>query len=105
MDYWRGAMDWPLCHPWECPVCDSNTDKTFHGLTWGMVHGVCRCNQCHAEFSMRDGQEDSQIIDTPRWLVFDKYREVLPAKWKELRKPLSEWTEDVLDLPAVPEIA
>ena len=101
MDYWSGVMNWPLAHPWKCPVCDSNTELTFHGLTWGITHGVCRCNQCHTQFSMRDGEgDDRQRTNTPVWLAADKYRETLPAVWQKLRTPMADWTE--ADLEALP---
>ena len=78
-------MNWPLDEDWVCPICGERA-----GLTWGFIHGECRCNNCHAEFMMRD--HDNNILTTPMSLVKEEYAEPAKFAWKNWHIPL-----DMLD--------
>ena len=85
MNYWKDRMNWNLDKDWTCVVCGARE------LTWGMAHARCRCDNCHAEYKMRDTNED--IVMVPIWQCKEEYRNGLKEGWKELQKPVSEWTE------------
>ena len=58
MNYWEGIMNWGLDTNWKCKICGKN-----FGLEWGITHAQCRCNNCHAEYRMRDNE--NKIVTTP----------------------------------------
>ena len=91
MNYWRGYMDWPIVKGWACSTCGSTG-----GLIWGIVHGVCRCDQCHTQYKMRN-LETGEITDTPALLLKPEY--ITPAKiaWNTYHKPISELADDEWD--------
>jgi hypothetical protein len=90
MDYWKGFMDWPIDREWKCEICGQ-----YSGLTWGLPHAVCRCNTCHAVYSMRD--DNDNVVETP--ILQIKHEYVDPAKkgYKQHRKPISEFTPEEWD--------
>ena len=94
MNYWEGYMNWPIDEGWECETCGS-----LGYLTWGMPHAVCRCNNCHTQYSMRDfSQEDDPVVTIPISRLLDEYK--LPAKYGwEIHKMqlISEWDDDMWD--------
>jgi len=82
MDYWRGYMDWPLASEWECIVCGARV------LVWGFIHGICRCEHCHAEYAMLDR---SKRVTVPISLLKDEYVEPAKYLWGKYHKPLDEY--------------
>lgn len=85
VEYWQGNMNWELNKAWKCETCELNA-----GLTWGLVHGQCRCNSCHTQYRMRD--KDDNMVDTPICNLKKEYREPAKHGWKKLQKPLTEFT-------------
>ena len=86
MKYWRGYMDWPLAAGWVCEICGK-----YKGLTWGIVHAQCRCNACHAEYTMRD--EQGEVVETPISLIKDEYRQPAIEGFKRFEIPISQFTD------------
>lgn len=97
MDYWQGWMNWPLHKEWACEVCD---DKNA-SLEWGILHGQCRCNACHTEYTMRDPK--GEVVMKPICIIKPLYLEAFKKMWKRDKKKMSciteeEWkAEGVLD--------
>lgn len=92
MNYWEGIMDWELDKDWICETCGESV-----GLTWGLVHAVCRCNQCHAEYSMRDNTKDDRpVVTKPISRLKDEYKEPLKRAWAELKIPQDRMTDEQL---------
>lgn len=90
MDYWEGRMDWPLAEGWVCETCGERTE-----LTWGLVNGICRCSQCHTEYSMRDwDKEERPPVTVPISRLKKEYKEVAKRLWSTLRKPVDEATDE-----------
>ena len=85
---WRGAVYWPVLADWVCEICGE-----YHGLTWGFVYGDCRCNQCHAFYSMLDTSKN--ISMTPRFILKPKYRVGAKDRWERTKVPMCEWSEEV----------
>lgn len=83
MRYWRGVMDWPMKPDWLCPICGEN-----QGLTWGFVHAECRCNRCHAVFTMRDSE--GVRLREPKCLLRKEYFDVASSIWHETWTPLDQ---------------
>ena len=99
MDYWSGVMNWPVESDWKCETCNhSHLNEPilalFPALTWGLVHGVYRCNICHTEYSMRPGGE---IVTRPVCLLKEEYKEPAKLGWKKFGKPISQWTDAMWD--------
>ena len=93
MDYWKGNMNWPLSPGWVCETCG-----TLRGLTWGITHGVCRCNDCHTHYSMRDeGADGNPIVDTPISLLKDDYKPLVKSGWEQSKTPISTWDDNTWD--------
>jgi len=98
---WGGNMDWPLDPDWECEVCGAIS------LEWGIIHGVCRCTRCHAQYTMR---HDGKRLTTPRSLLKPEYKKAARLGWKPLGLPLDEWTDHMwsvalqwVDMPSQPD--
>jgi hypothetical protein len=85
MNYWRGRMSWPLDAGWSCPICG------YRGLTWGLIHGECRCDQCHAIFGMR---ENGQPVSAPVCYIKEEYFGAAQEAWRTFRAPLDELTPE-----------
>ena len=93
MEYWEGQMDWGLDNDWVCEICGQ-----YKGLTWGLIHGICRCNQCHTEYSMRDNaREDRPVVTRPICLLKNEYREPIKLSWEVIHIPISELTDKQLE--------
>lgn len=88
MNYWSGYMNWPLMEGWFCEVCN------HRGLTWGFVHGICRCDNCHTEYHMRP---DGTVINIPFCMLKDDYREAAKVGWEKFRSPITSWDDDKWD--------
>lgn len=89
MDYWKGYMNWPVAQGWVCETCEKD-----YGMTWGLANGRCRCDRCHTQYIMRDGDK---VVDTPISLLKDEYKEPARKGWKMYARPLDEWTDDEWD--------
>ena len=106
-DYWDGVMNWPLNADWQCPVCAARA------LVWGIVHGICRCEVCHLQFTMRERvpaapEEEGpsvspvisestrmEIVDTP--IPLCKPEDVMTLKmiWQDLQVPVDGIGKDL----------
>ena len=86
MNYWEGYMNWPVKNGWKCETCGD-----YEGMTWGFVHGTCRCNQCHAQYTMRD--KKGNAVDIPLSLLKDDYKEPAKTGWELFKTPMSEWED------------
>ena len=86
IDYWKGLMDWELKEGWVCEICGERS------LIWGFVNGVCRCNKCHAVYSMKD--DVSNIVDTPISQIKPEYFERVKVLWKTKNKKIDEMTDE-----------
>ena len=82
MDYWKGQMNWLIDKDWVCETCGHNA-----GLEWGVVKGVCRCNDCHARYTMRDGKT---ILTTPRSLLRKEYKQPMKQAYAKYHVPWDE---------------
>ncbi len=85
MNYWEGFMDWPLDKDWKCEFCGERS------LTWGLPHAVCRCNNCHIQYKMRDTKDN--VVNIPICLVKPEYGKVYKKIFKEISKPIDEITD------------
>jgi len=84
MNYWEGYMNWPLHKDWECPFCGG------YLLIWGFTHGVCRCNLCHAQFTMR---QHGKRVTTPVCLVKPEYATAFTKLWAEQNRPIDDYSD------------
>ena len=86
-------MSWPLADGWVCETCD-----TYSGLTWGLAHGVCRCNRCHTQYTMRRPvSEGSERVETPINMLMEDYKGPAKARYKLCLTPISRWSDDDWD--------
>ena len=90
MDMWRGVMNWPIDPQWQCETCGD----TSHRLTWGFVHGRCRCDRCHTQYSMGNGRDPRTV---PLCMLKEEYKIPAHLGWTEYHKPISQWTDDMWD--------
>jgi len=90
MEYWKGYMDWPLKKGWVCETCNENK-----GLTWGLIHAECRCNQCHTQYYMRD--KNQKAVEIPISLLKEEYKAPAKAGWKVYQVPISQWNDAMWD--------
>ena len=97
MDFWTGNMWWPIQDDWSCPTCGGR-----HGLTWGLAHGICRCNACHTQFSMRAHDEERTILTLPECLLKPEYMEPAKTAWAEHSTPVDELTDEQWDAAGAP---
>lgn len=86
MKYWEGYMNWPLDKNWKCEFCEGRS------LTWGLPHAVCRCNNCHVQYKMRDKKHE--IVDIPICLVKPEYYQIYKDIFEQTRKPIDEVTDE-----------
>lgn len=89
MEYWQGIMNWPIDKGWKCETCGANV-----GLEWGFVNGECRCNDCHTQYTMRDGKE---IRTTPRSMLKEEYKQPIKQAYAKYQVPHNEMTDDMID--------
>lgn len=89
MNYWQGYMDWPLDENWKCVICGG-----YYGLTWGLVHGECRCNQCHAVYQMRANDEKRTILTIPQCLIKPAFANAAKEFYAQTGRPIDEATKE-----------
>ena len=87
-------MDWPVKQGWECETCGENV-----GLTWGLMHGICRCNLCHTQYSMRD---DEEVVRIPVCQLKDEYKIPAQKLWRTCRLAVDEATDEDWDKAMAP---
>lgn len=93
MNYWEGNMWWPITEGWKCEICGKND-----GLTWGLVHGVCRCNNCHTQYNMRDfDREDNPVMETPICRLKSEYKEPLKLAYQKYQVPITKMSDEIID--------
>ncbi len=92
MEYWRGIMDWPIEKDWKCETCNRNV-----GLGWGLIHAQCRCNGCHTQYYMRDGDEKRTVLTRPLCMLKDEYREPMKRAYEKYQVFINELTDDQID--------
>ena len=97
---WKDVMDWPIDANWECETCNctcigiDNIGLIFSVLTWGLVHGECRCNRCHTQYTMR---YDGEVQTTPKCLLKPEYKDAARALWGKYQIPIDEFTDSDWD--------
>jgi hypothetical protein len=89
MKYWRGAMNWPMSAEWLCEVCDRNI-----GLEWGLAHGECRCNNCHAIYTMGSSND---MLPEPRASIKPEYLGAARILWEKNQTSLLDFSEKEWD--------
>ena len=87
MEYWEGYMDWPLDKDWICEICGNRSV-----LIWGLTHAVCRCSECHMQYTMRN--DEDEVVSTPICMIKEDYRTAAIEGHKKLKIPLSEFTKE-----------
>lgn len=87
MYYWQGNMNWPLAPDWKCEICGKN-----EGLTWGLVHAQCRCNNCHTPYRMRDEMEI--VVNIPICQLKPEYYEAFKTIWEIYHIPIEEVNDE-----------
>jgi hypothetical protein len=98
MNYWSGYMNWPLDEDWRCEICGG-----YYGLTWGMVHAECRCNNCHALYSMRANDEQRTVLTKPRLILRAEFIQPAKEAWAKTCRVLEKITKEewiVFGVPA-----
>ena len=97
MNYWQGMMNWPTEAGWKCETCGQSPIGVVGiglistGLEWGLVHGECRCTQCHTIYNMRV----NDVIQTiPVSGVRDSYKNAARWAWNEWRIPIDELSDE-----------
>jgi len=99
MDYWQGVMNWPLDPGWACEICGTKPGEGVlryisPGLTWGLQHGVCRCDVCHTEYTLRDWQtEGHPRVTTPICCLKPEYKIAFIELWAKYHCPVDEVTD------------
>lgn len=88
MEYWRRDMNWPLDKDWKCPICGARN------LTWGLSHGECRCDSCHVQFMMREGET---ILTVPQCTLKSKYFTPFKRLWEGSGRPISTITKEEMN--------
>ena len=85
MEYWRGRMNWPIALGWACETCGNTA-----GLTWGFVHGTCRCDRCHTQYTMRPVGE---VVTVPVCRLKEEYKGPAKAAWEKYQIPIDMLTD------------
>jgi hypothetical protein len=93
MECWHDMMNWPLTPGWKCEICGYDPPWGT-GLTWGLVNGVCRCDQCHVEYTMK---REGEVLTTPFCLLKPEYRAAFERIWAEHQTPVDEVTDAMWD--------
>ena len=81
-------MNWPLDTDWVCEICGTRW------LTWSLQHGICCCDTCHAQYTMRDKE---RICTRPQCLLKPDYHSAFKSLWSQLHKGIDEITDDEWD--------
>lgn len=94
MEYWQGGMDWNLTPNWKCVVC-----KEYHGLTWGLETGECRCNHCHTPYQMIDYSNPQRPpVLTPIPLLRPEYLKAAQEYYPQAKNHLIDsWSDKTWD--------
>jgi len=96
MGYWEGVMDWPLDTNWSCEICGSKPFLLISsGLTWGLVHAQCRCDECHTQYHMRN--DEGKVVTTPICRLKTEYKEPFKRAWQKYHLNLSEISDTQLE--------
>ena len=90
MDYWSGFMDWTVNKDWVCEICGE-----YKGMTWGLPHALCRCNNCHAQYTMRDSKDN--VVDIPISIIKEEYKEPAKIGYKKYKRPISYFSKEEWD--------
>lgn len=88
MEYWTGIMNAPLDGDWKCATCGDRY------LIWGLVNGQCRCETCHTEYMMRNGDK---YVTTPILMLKEEYRQPIKQVWDKYHVPISQMTDEMID--------
>ena len=92
MNYWEGMMNWPLDSGWRCEICGEVA------LTWGLRHGVCRCEACHTQYAMRDLWAEGQpMVTTPICLLKPEHKEAFLKLWPVEHRSVDQITNEEWD--------
>ena len=91
MNYWSGAMNWPVDAEWKCVTC--GYDASW--LIWGLQHAHCRCNHCHTEYFMRD--DGGNVVINPICLLKEEYKAPAKAGFEHFKTRISEFDDDAWD--------
>ena len=86
LNYWRGLMSWPYPGSWRCDICG----EPGYRLVWGMAHGECRCDGCHARYDM--GAVEAKNTE-PELNMKPKYIKAAKMLWQRYRLPLDTYTD------------
>ena len=86
-NYWSGIVSWKVDQDWQCQTCGTSA---FH-LIWGFINGECRCNICHTEYMLRDGD---QILTRPICQLKLEYTEPAKTGWQYFKKGFDEFTNE-----------
>lgn len=90
MEYWEGNMNWKVDTDWVCETCGKRI-----GMTWGLVHAECRCDNCHTPYMMRDYNKDGDpIITIPISQLKEEYKEPLKLAWQKYSRPIDGLTKE-----------
>lgn len=82
-------MNWPIERSWKCETCGENS-----GMTWGFIHGQCKCNNCHTQYQMRF---DDRVLTIPACLLKDEYKKPAQVAWARWHTPVDELLDDQWD--------
>jgi hypothetical protein len=94
--YWYSVMDWPIVRGWKCETCQHEHPYKRPllilgaALVWGLAHGVCRCEICHTNYTMK---KDGERITTPDCLLKEEYKKPARQGWLKFGKPISTFTD------------
>ena len=93
MEYWKGTVDWPISPDWKCQTCGTKPitvgNSIIAGLTWGFVNGTFRCDECHTQYSLREGQT---ILPNPTCRLKSEYVDKVKLAWTKYHTPIDELT-------------
>ena len=88
MEYWKGAMNWPVKDGWKCETCETTNPH----MTWGLVHGQCRCNVCHTPYVMKNSNDDT--VTEPISDIKEESKGLVMAMYERFKEPIDEIPDD-----------
>ena len=92
MQYWKGNMNWDLDKNWTCEICKSES----HGLTWGMRHAECGCDNCGAVYTMRDWKNEEKVVTKPILVIKKSWIKPCQDGWMKYKRSIDELVEEGL---------
>jgi len=101
LEYWNGWMNWPVRLGWTCQTCGKD-----HGwLEWGIVHGTCRCGNCHTQYDMGTARQKKL---EPQCRLKSEYKAPAKWAWEQWQIPVDElsdtkWKEAFAAVGPLPE--